>query len=71
MTKRAGDRVADKIALVTGAAGGLGRAIALRLAEEGASLVIADIDGKGLAETERRITESGRPALSVTADVTE
>ena len=71
MTKRAGDRVADKIALVTGAAGGLGRAIALRLAEEGASLVIADIDAKGLAETERRIKESGRPALSVTADVTE
>jgi len=71
VTKRAGDRVADKIALVTGAAGGLGRAIALRLAEEGASLVIADIDAKGLAETERRIKESGRPALSVTADVTE
>jgi NAD(P)-dependent dehydrogenase (short-subunit alcohol dehydrogenase family) len=71
VTQRAGDRVADKIALVTGAAGGLGRAIALRLAEEGASLVIADIDGKGLTETERRITAMGRPALSVTADVTE
>jgi NAD(P)-dependent dehydrogenase (short-subunit alcohol dehydrogenase family) len=44
--------VADKIALVTGAAAGLGRAIALRLSEEGAALVLADIDESGLAETE-------------------
>ena len=39
----AAGRVANKIALVTGAAAGLGRAIALRLSEEGASLVLADI----------------------------
>jgi NAD(P)-dependent dehydrogenase (short-subunit alcohol dehydrogenase family) len=69
--ERAGGRVAGKTALVTGAAGGLGRAIALRLAEEGASLVIADIDAKGLGETERLIKACGRPALSVTADVTD
>ena len=50
-----GDRVAGKIALVTGAANGLGRAIALRLAEEGATLVLADIDAAGLAETERQL----------------
>ena len=68
---RRGDRVAGKIALVTGAAAGLGRAIALRLAEEGASLVIADIDAAGLAETERLLKAAGRPALAVTADVTE
>ncbi len=44
-----GHRVAGKIAVVTGAARGLGRAIALRLAEEGASLVMADINAEGLA----------------------
>ena len=36
--------MAGKIAIVTGAAGGLGRAIAVRLAEEGATLVVADIE---------------------------
>jgi 3-oxoacyl-[acyl-carrier protein] reductase len=66
-----GGRVAGKIALVTGAAAGLGRAIALRLAEEDASLVIVDIDATGLAETERLIKAAGRPVLSVKGDVTE
>ena len=70
-----GDRVAGKIALVTGAANGLGRAIALRLAEEGATLVMVDIDAAGLAETERQLKAanagSNRPPLVATADVTE
>jgi NAD(P)-dependent dehydrogenase (short-subunit alcohol dehydrogenase family) len=68
-------RVAGKIALVTGAANGLGRAIALRLAEEGATLVLTDIDAEGLAETERQLKAanagSNLPPLAVTADVTE
>jgi 3-oxoacyl-[acyl-carrier protein] reductase len=63
--------VAGKIALVTGAAMGLGRAIALRLAEEGATLVLADIDAAGLVETERQIKAHGWPVMAVTADVTE
>ncbi len=66
-----GDRVAGKIALVTGAAAGLGRAIALRLAEEGASLVVVDIDKAGLAETERMVKAAGRPVMAVAADVAE
>ena len=71
-----GNRVAGKIALVTGAANGLGRAIALRLAEEGAALVLVDIDAAGLAETERQLKASAtagsnQPPLVVNADVTE
>jgi NAD(P)-dependent dehydrogenase (short-subunit alcohol dehydrogenase family) len=71
-----GDRVAGKIALVTGAANGLGRAIAVRLAEEGASLVLTDIDAAGLAETERQLKAaasagSNTPPVVVNADVTE
>jgi NAD(P)-dependent dehydrogenase (short-subunit alcohol dehydrogenase family) len=71
-----GNRVAGKIALVTGAANGLGRAIALRLAEEGATLVLVDIDAAGLAETERQLKAaatagSNQPPLVVNADVTE
>ena len=63
--------MAGKIALVTGAAAGLGRAIAIRLAEEGALLVLADIEGDGLAETKRLIEQGGQSVLAITADVTD
>jgi len=76
MEDKVGDRVAGKIALVTGAANGLGRAIALRLAEGGATLVLTDIDAAGLAETERQLKAaasagSNTPPVVVNADVTE
>ena len=49
-------RVANKIALVTGAAQGLGEAIAHKLAEEGAVVIATDINEAGVAETEAAIT---------------
>jgi NAD(P)-dependent dehydrogenase (short-subunit alcohol dehydrogenase family) len=69
--ERTSGRVAGKVAIVTGAAGGLGRAIAVRLAEEGATLVLTDIERAGLAETEQLIVARNGKATSIAADVTE
>lgn len=55
-----------KVALVTGAAGGIGRAAALGFAREGAKVVAADIDTAGLAETVALISEA---AIAVQVDV--
>jgi meso-butanediol dehydrogenase/(S,S)-butanediol dehydrogenase/diacetyl reductase len=52
-----------KIALVTGAASGLGRAAALRLAADGARVVGVDLDAAGLAETQRECPAGGFRAL--------
>jgi 3(or 17)beta-hydroxysteroid dehydrogenase len=48
-------RVAGKVALVTGAASGIGRQIAIRLSEQGAAVVLADLNAAGLAETAQRL----------------
>jgi NAD(P)-dependent dehydrogenase (short-subunit alcohol dehydrogenase family) len=64
-------RVQDKVAVVTGAAHGLGRAIALRLGEEGARMAVGDIDGAGLERTVSDITKAGGQAFGVVGDVTE
>ncbi len=56
--------------MVTGAANGLGRAIALRLAEEGARVAAGDIDGAGLERTVADITAAGGRAVAVVGDVT-
>lgn len=63
-----GGRVAGKVAMVTGAASGIGRQIALRLAGEGAALILADIDEAGLAAT---ATAIGGQALALPLDVRE
>lgn len=62
-------RMKDKAALITGAASGIGRATALLLAQEGARVTCADLDGDGAERTARQIVDSGGEAASVQADV--
>ena len=61
---------AGKVAFVTGAANGIGRAAALAFAREGASVVVADVSEQGNQETVRQIEEQGGRALAVRCDVT-
>jgi NAD(P)-dependent dehydrogenase (short-subunit alcohol dehydrogenase family) len=63
-------RFTDKVAFVTGATTGIGRATALAFAHEGASVVVADIAADGNRETARLIEDAGGQALAVTCDVT-
>src|SRR5829696_5743895 len=60
---------AGKVALVTGAANGIGRAAALAFAREGANVVVADVSERGNQETARMIEELGGRALAVRCDV--
>lgn len=60
----------NKVVIVTGAAGGLGRAFAQGFAEAGAKLVVADIDLAGVEETAALLTKSGAEAVAVKLDVT-
>lgn len=59
--------LAGYIAVVTGAASGIGRGVARELASRGASLVLADLDGAGLEETAERVRESGGAAPALIA----
>jgi NAD(P)-dependent dehydrogenase (short-subunit alcohol dehydrogenase family) len=59
-----------KVAFVTGAGAGIGRAAALAFAREGASVVVADVSEQGNQETARMIEEQGGRALAVRCDVT-
>lgn len=61
----------NKVAVITGAAGGIGSAIAERCAYEGMKVVLADIDEKSLVSTERVIKSMGADTLSVICDVSK
>jgi NAD(P)-dependent dehydrogenase (short-subunit alcohol dehydrogenase family) len=64
-------RLAGKVAIVTGAASGIGRATALRLAQEGASVVVADVNGPGAAAVAKEIEAAGGAAIGQPADVSD
>ncbi len=60
------NRLKNKVAIITGAASGFGEGMAKRFAEEGAKVVVADLNAKG---AERVAAEIGEAAISVTTDV--
>jgi 2-hydroxycyclohexanecarboxyl-CoA dehydrogenase len=64
-------RIQDKVALVTGGSRGIGHAICLRLAEEGAKVAVVDILEDEAAQTADEIKAKGGQALSVKTDVTQ
>jgi NAD(P)-dependent dehydrogenase (short-subunit alcohol dehydrogenase family) len=64
-------RLEDKIALVTGAGAGIGRAVAETFAREGAHVVVADRDGEAAREVADAITKSNGSAQAETVDVTD
>jgi 3-oxoacyl-[acyl-carrier protein] reductase len=66
-----GGRIENKVAVITGAARGMGQTISLAYSREGAAVSLWDIDEKGLAETAGEIArESGNGVLSIRTDVT-
>lgn len=61
----------DKVAVVTGGASGIGRAVALMYAREGAKVVVSDLNEKGGNETREQVLESGGEASFILGDVTD
>ena len=64
------DRFEGMVALVTGAAGGIGRAACVRFAEDGAKVVAVDLAGSDLDETVAAVVNAGSECIAVEADVT-
>jgi NAD(P)-dependent dehydrogenase (short-subunit alcohol dehydrogenase family) len=69
MSRQPASRLADKIAIVTGGSRGIGRAIALRLAREGATVVLAARNETTLTGVADEITAGGGVAMFVAADL--
>jgi NAD(P)-dependent dehydrogenase (short-subunit alcohol dehydrogenase family) len=65
------NRLQDKVAIITGAGSGIGRATAVLFAREGAKVVVADLDPEGGQETVRLIKESNGEAFFAQADVSK
>ncbi|MGA9347472.1 MAG: SDR family NAD(P)-dependent oxidoreductase [Anaerolineae bacterium] len=64
-------KFAGKVAIVTGAARGIGEAIALTLAREGADVVVTDVDWEGARRVAQEIEGLGRKAKAIQADVSQ
>ena len=65
------DEFSGRVAVITGAASGIGRGMAGRFAEAGMRLVLADIEREPLAIAERELIESGAEVLAVRTDVSD
>lgn len=64
-------RLDERVAIVTGSGRGIGRATALRLAEEGAAVVISDLDPEPAQETAEEVAKNGGRAISYAGDITD
>ena len=64
-------RLTDRVALVTGGASGIGKAIAIKFAQEGACVAIVDINGEGAQKTAKEIDLPVSKVISIACDVTE
>jgi 3-oxoacyl-[acyl-carrier protein] reductase len=64
-------RLAGRVALVTGAGGGIGAATARRLAAEGATVAVLDLGAEGVEATAAAIRDAGGEALALVGDVTQ
>lgn len=60
-----------RVAVITGAGSGMGRSMALRLAEDNAKIAIWDINGEGAEETARMVRDAGGTALAIQADCSD
>lgn len=70
MSAQAG-KLTDRVAIVTGAASGIGAATAVQFAQEGARIALVDIDAEGLAATGEAIAAAGGRSLAIVADVAQ
>lgn len=64
-------RLKNRVAIITGAAGGIGEAIALLFAKEGARIVVIDLNREGVVQTAEVINQNGGTAISMDIDVTD
>lgn len=63
--------LANRVAVITGAASGIGKGIAQQLAKEGVNLILADIEERPLAEVEKELQATGAHILAVVTDVSK
>ncbi len=64
-------RLENKVAIITGAGAGIGEATALRFAEEGARLVLADYNGEAAERVRKRLAVSGSKAIAIASDISK